>query len=967
MRKFVLLIGFISVNLFGVTNIYKMKIEKLKLDRSSLLQAKGKVFSLNLKKVSFSKGLYKSDTVDEYGYTAVTISPGKWVELKEMGSAVEVPAEDFDVGEYPGDDALAGPFDIGFDFPFYWYRCSQFYINVNGAISFSDTIQYAPQWSGIQTTLIPSPKRPNDLVIPLGGDLTLVSDYPTALPGARILYYTNNKDTLIVQWDSLREWTTGGPQNAFTFQLILCKTDSSITFNYKIVETNLSMRNCVGIENIYGNIGIQYLRDTTINILLPGRSIKFIPPAEGKPIHDVTVIAGIDEYSQFYFLSPYSVFNIGLTKVQNLGNYSESFPCVCQIVDAAKNIVFIDSAIIAQLDSGATAYGNFNHYWIVTEGTGDYNARFIAQLKTDIVARNDTLIVPIRVVELPDLLYYDDSSPEYLYAFRYESTAIAVEYVPPAGEYMIDFVVAIVGSYEAGNKPFRFLIMDEIDTTGFGHIIWDTVDISPPAGYYAYYVYDFLRNPLIIKKPTIYLVYQQLQNSTPGHFDVPVLFEDANPPHANRYFVYSPGYGWSRPSEYMDQFFWVWISPIPERDVSILKILSPKGFVAETTTYTPTVRIKSFGKENVDCKLNVKIINKASGDTIYDEIVDVPSLSFQEIRDIKLPAFTTGLAGEEYRIEARTILDFDERTFNDTMSAEAEVTGRDYILWDPSGTGYHLYELLKELGHFGLYWTGNLSEISILDQFPVLFITCGKYDGGYVIQESSPDAQAIREFLEAGGKGIYIEGEKVWYTDPVQYNGMELLPLFGCTSGGARGPFWEIHGVTGSLCEGYSFDLTATASMSNNYFVPSQAESAFYDNVKKYVRSVYYEADKYRAWGTSVPITYLPDTGTAYVNVKQLYELIYEFLTYQIPTKELKENLIALQKCNIYPNPTKGILKIYSSRPADIEVFDINGRKIKSLSAKPEKGEIKINLKELPAGVYFVKVNRKIYKVNLVK
>ena len=100
-----------------------------------------------------------------------------WIDIASVGTKVQGLT----------DDNNAGPFQIGFDFPYYGYYVHEFWINSNGAISFSDGTVYVPQ--GSSGFIIPSTNAPNGLLIPLGGDLTFETD------SAECYYYSNNIDT----------------------------------------------------------------------------------------------------------------------------------------------------------------------------------------------------------------------------------------------------------------------------------------------------------------------------------------------------------------------------------------------------------------------------------------------------------------------------------------------------------------------------------------------------------------------------------------------------------------------------------------------------------------------------------------------------------------------------------------------------------------------------------------------------
>jgi len=67
----------------------------------------------------------------------------------------------------------------------------------------------------------------------------------------------------------------------------------------------------------------------------------------------------------------------------------------------------------------------------------------------------------------------------------------------------------------------------------------------------------------------------------------------------------------------------------------------------------------------------------------------------------------------------------------------------------------------------------------------------------------------------------------------------------------------------------------------------------------------------------------------------------------------------SLDKITLVPNPTTGELRIenYELRIKNVEVFDLYGRKQKAESRKQKgEGSVVIDLSQLAAGIYFVKV-----------
>jgi N-acetylneuraminic acid mutarotase len=97
--------------------------------------------------------------LDGFGYGVATI-PFAWVDIS--GAGVEV------VTWTSKDDGFAGPFPVGFAFPFYTQEWTQFYVNSNGFLTFE----------GGSTSLdnscpVPSADEPNNLIALLWDDLDL--------------------------------------------------------------------------------------------------------------------------------------------------------------------------------------------------------------------------------------------------------------------------------------------------------------------------------------------------------------------------------------------------------------------------------------------------------------------------------------------------------------------------------------------------------------------------------------------------------------------------------------------------------------------------------------------------------------------------------------------------------------------------------------------------------------------------
>ncbi len=175
---------------------------------------------------------------DEFGYFWIDSNEPNgptfdWVDISGIGEQVQLT-----------DDDNEGPFDLGFQMPFYGNIHNSIRICSNGWLSFTSTdTEYS-------NDPIPSSSDPNDLVAPFWDDLN-----PGA--GGMIYFYTNGVDTAIVQWDGVPRFFNDG---SFTFEAILT-SDGDIIYQYLSMNGTLTS-NTVGIENSDGSIGLQVVHNS---------------------------------------------------------------------------------------------------------------------------------------------------------------------------------------------------------------------------------------------------------------------------------------------------------------------------------------------------------------------------------------------------------------------------------------------------------------------------------------------------------------------------------------------------------------------------------------------------------------------------------------------------------------------------------------------------------------------------------
>ncbi len=349
---------------------------------------------------------------DSFGYRYLdsdTVCPGaptyNWINIKGVGTRVTG----------LGDDNVVGPFDIGFDFPYYWYRVNKVYIGSNGYIAFHDNMLNASPFQRI-----PSPARTNNTVAAMLSDLDCSA---TGSPNGSVWYWTSpDNDTFIVQYDSIRFWSTGGNN---TFQIILSRPDSSITFQYKEQSGApyngwVPDANQCGIENVSGRIGLNYLSGNIPpgNMYHPELAVKFIPPESTTlQVHDAAVRNAMNDRSGGIFAingRPLTFWAV----IQNTGNQPESpFRAVVRVRTQAGSTRFIDSTNVRALNPGETDSVVFPRTWTPTSNEVLF-LQVISKLPGDAVPVNDTVTIELRVVTLPTTLTYDRGTYTHMYSWN---------------------------------------------------------------------------------------------------------------------------------------------------------------------------------------------------------------------------------------------------------------------------------------------------------------------------------------------------------------------------------------------------------------------------------------------------------------------------------------------------------------------------------------------------------------------
>ncbi|MBM3330514.1 T9SS type A sorting domain-containing protein [candidate division WOR-3 bacterium] len=390
---------------------------------------------------------------DTYGYKYLdsdTTGSGaptyNWVSIKGVGTEITTLL----------DDNTAGPFSVGFNFPYYWYNVNSVIVGSNGYITFGDATANASPFKAV-----PSTQKPNNQLAMLLSDLDCTTG---ASPNGSIWYWSNGADSFIVEYDSIAFWSTGGNN---TFQVILTKADSSITFQYKEQSGAPyqgwgATNNQTGIENISGAIGLNYLSGATPsgNLLHPDLAVRFFPPDSSTlQIHDVGIRNAMNDRSGGLFAvngRPLSFWAV----VKNYGNQSEAaYQTHFKVTRQNNAVVFSDSMMTMASAPGETESLALGSTWRpVTNGT--YILKIYTRLAGDMLAANDTVKLELRVVTMPALLSYDGGTPGSMWYFYSAGGGWGNRFVPPVYPCSVQSARVYLGMRSVPSSPYIAIFDD---------------------------------------------------------------------------------------------------------------------------------------------------------------------------------------------------------------------------------------------------------------------------------------------------------------------------------------------------------------------------------------------------------------------------------------------------------------------------------------------------------------------------
>lgn len=348
---------------------------------------------------------------DAYGYTWVdcTASPNAfhWVDIVGRPQATQL------LGLL--DDNFSAPIPLGFNFRYYWVDYSAVRIGSNGWLSFANpAVNNAHCFQPMPSA---TAQGTNATLAPLLSDLSFTSSYSTLPNVGEVWYWTSpGQDSFVVTYKNVPWWkddqqSTNPPDwiGANTFQIILSRVDTGITFNYLHISqdslptyANCSTDVVVGIENSSGLIGLMPLADS-----LPGDSSCFhfvYPKVDSFLVSDMYAVWNGAPGSKGFFVKPGDTIHMR-SHVTNAGNapFSDTVIVEGKVLNQGFNLRWVERDTLTGFPVGGDTTIDFSHPCILSL-PGHYYANTLISAVEDLNGGNDFMSAEIVVMDTGTVL-----------------------------------------------------------------------------------------------------------------------------------------------------------------------------------------------------------------------------------------------------------------------------------------------------------------------------------------------------------------------------------------------------------------------------------------------------------------------------------------------------------------------------------------------------------------------------------
>lgn len=516
---------------------------------------------------------------DAYGYTWTDSNEPNgptyaWFDITTIGTPVTGLS----------DDNIVGPFSFIDGFQFYWYFPTQVWIGSNGYLSFNGSNIASP------FPTIPATAAPNNFIAPFLSDLNF---FGTGNPAS--CYYYTAGDTICVSYHNVPFWANANPPyvGSNTFQVILNRSDKSITYNYQSM-TGLTNGNdiTIGIENITGQLGLQHSKNT-----YPANNytIRFkYPDTVTYQAVDGGVNWNLSNGNGAVFVNTGSS-NVLSTNIRNFGNQPLSGININSAVTRAGTPPLNNTAALPQLAAGADSTVSLTNAFVPTTAGIYQMSTTISGITGDLVPANNSLnskIIAVDTTQASVFLDYSDGAPDGAgLSWSGGSGGIGYYITPSFYPCRID-AYRIYITADATSQGCHLKIFDDNGPNGGPGTLLDSTFAAPGAfGLNTYSPVTLSTANLDITDGGFYILWEM-----PGGSSI-TLARDLTAPISNRAFEVLGG-SWagyrSRATE--DFLFGVEARQVLVEDIASTALLSPTANAILTTPTAPTLRVKNTGQ-----------------------------------------------------------------------------------------------------------------------------------------------------------------------------------------------------------------------------------------------------------------------------------------------------------------------------------------------------------------------------------
>lgn len=452
---------------------------------------------------------------DTYGYTWKDSNDPNgpdynWIDITAFPNVTQV--------KLLGDDNARGPFDMNFNFHFYWYDVNQFWVGSNGYIEFMDG-QIASLPFGFPT--FPTATLPNDVLGVCMNDLTFLNDNNPA----ECWYYLNDAlDTLIVSWINVPFFDTNGNgySGSNTFQVILSAVDSSFTYQYNSVGpfSPYSGQSSVGMENYSAatGYGLQWPSAGGSAQTPPNNfAIKFYYPHPPllTDVTDAAVLQNDNPSTGAVFISTNGYPHTLTTKVRNYSMHTTApFNVLGEVLAQNGNIEVLENHDSDSLLQGEAQDITFTAQFSPTL-PGNYQFKTYAQLPNDIVSGNSSMtqvIVAIDSTQNEIWLGYDSIAQINggIYSLQWVggSGGAGNHFIPP----FYPIAITKLHYFLTATGAFSARVYDDDGVLGLPFTVLDSIYVSNAVA--NSWMDITLASPIIISEGGFYMSWDEQSTTT---------------------------------------------------------------------------------------------------------------------------------------------------------------------------------------------------------------------------------------------------------------------------------------------------------------------------------------------------------------------------------------------------------------------------------------------------------------------